>query len=272
MQAPSHIRQTESLRRLRDRLAGLEPPEKHARTPLGCRSADVALKGGLQRGALHEVFAEAGHETAATGFALAMALRFCGGKPLLWVRQDFSALEHGVLAATGLIEFGLDPARILVLRVADAVDAVRAAGDALSCTALGSVVIEAFGEPKVFTLATSRRLTLTASEHGVSAILLRFGAELEASAAETRWLVRAARSQGNDEAWGNPVFETDLARNRHGSTGHWVMEWSCDDGLFRESCKKRAADSGAVVSAPSDRPVATAMEIARGFRTFPSDN
>src|SRR5580700_11170789 len=108
MQAPSHIRQTESLRRLRDRLAGLEPPEKHARTPLGCLSADVALKGGLQRGALHEVFAEAGHETAATGFALAMALRFCGGKPLLWVRQDFSALEHGVLAATGLIEFGLD--------------------------------------------------------------------------------------------------------------------------------------------------------------------
>src|SRR5262245_36332186 len=104
--------------------AGLEPLEKHARVPLGCSSADLALKGGLQPGVLHEIFADAGDEPAATGFAMTLARRLCGRKYLLWIRLDFSALEHGELAATGLLELGLDPARVLVLHVNDAVGAL----------------------------------------------------------------------------------------------------------------------------------------------------
>lgn len=243
---------------------GLEPSEKRARVPLGCHSGDIALQGGLQRGALHEIFAAPGHESAATGFALALALRMCDRRHMLWIRQDFAALEHGELAATGLIELGADPARIVMLRAADAESALRAAGDALSSAALGAVLIEISGKPKILDLATSRRLTLAAVERGVTVFLLRFGAELEASAAETRWLVRAARSSSNDENWGTPAFETDLVRNRHGGTGHWVLEWSCDDGFFGE----RAASCGAVVSAPSDRPAAAAMESARASRSI----
>ena len=239
--------------------AGLEPTEKRARVPLGCGSVDMSLKGGIQRGALHEIFAGTGHEAAATGFALALALRMCGRKHLLWIRQDFSALEYGELAAPGLLELGADPSRVLILRVAHVADALRAASDALSSAALGAVLIETSGEPKILDLVTSRRLTLASAQRGVTAFLLRFGADLEASAAETRWLVRAARSSVRDENWGNPVFATDLVRNRHGGTGHWVMEWNCDDNLFCE----RAADCGAVVSAPSDRSAAAAVEGAR---------
>src|SRR5262245_40533178 len=243
--------------------AGLELPEKHARVPLGCSSADLALKGGLQRGVLHEVFAAASDETAATGFAMTLARRLCGRKYLSWIRQDFSALEHGELAATGLLELGLDPARVLVLRVADAVSALRAAGDALSCAALGSVIIETTGEAKILNLTTSRRLTLASADKGVTAFLLRFGTRAQASAAETRWHVRSARSPMKNNNWGHPVFETELVRNRHGTTGRWVMEWNCDDGLFRELGGDRTADSGALISAPSDRPAAAAMEGKR---------
>ncbi len=259
------MRDTARLAHLRATLAnaGLEPPEKHARVPLGCASLDLALRGGLARGALHEIFAHPGDETAATGFAVALARRLNAGKHLLWIRQDFSALEHGEISATGLLELGLDPKRILVLHVADAVSALRAASDALTCAALGAILIETTGDAKILNLVTSRRLTLASAQNGVTAFLLRFSAKPQASAAETRWHVRSQRSLITNENWGHPVFETELVRNRHGTTGHWVVEWNCDDGLFRELGGKETADRGAVVPASSDRPAATAMDATR---------
>jgi protein ImuA len=233
---------------------GLE--EASPRLPLGHAAADLCLKGGLERGVLHEVFAAIGHEASATGFTAGLAARVALGKRLLWIRQDFSALEFGELSATGLLEFGIDPARLLLLCVADAAGALRAANDALFCAALGAVVIEIAGKQKILDLMASRRLTLVCAQKNVTAFLLRFNAEPEASTAETRWLVRAASSPPQEENWGHPVFEAGLVRNRHGRTGEWVMEWSCDDGLFKE------ADRGAVVSAPSDRPAATARKAA----------
>lgn len=233
---------------------GLE--ETSIRIPLGHPAADLCLKGGLEPGVLHEVFAGLGHEAAATGFTAGLAARMAARKRLLWIRQDFSALEFGELSATGLLEFGIDPERMLLLRVADAADALRAANDALSCAALGAVVIEIAGTPKILDLMASRRLTLVCAQKSVTAFLLRFNAEPEASTAETRWLVRAAASPPQAENWGHPVFEAGLVRNRHGRTGEWVMEWNCDDDLFKE------ADRGAVVSAPCDRPVAAPRKAA----------
>ena len=102
----------------------------HPRVALGHDAADACLKGGILKGALHEVFAaEAGCETSASGFAMALAIRTASQnlqtnpqsnnaqnntaqhKQLLWIRHDFSALEFGELSATGLLELGLDPAR-----------------------------------------------------------------------------------------------------------------------------------------------------------------
>ena len=233
---------------------GLE--QAAVRLPLGHATADLCLKGGLERGALHEVFAGPGHEAAATGFTAGLAARVAARKRLLWIRQDFSALEFGELSATGFLEFGIDPERLLLLCVADAAGALRAAHDALSCAALGAVVIEIAGRPKILDLMASRRLTLASAQKTVTTFLLRFNAEPQASTAETRWLVRAAASPTQAENWGHPVFKAGLVRNRHGRTGEWVMEWSCDEGLFKET------DRGAVVSAPSDRPVAAARQAA----------
>ena len=248
----------EKIAALRASLARPGLMEVSTRIPLGHGAVDLCLKGGLERGVLHEVFAAIGHEAAATGFTAGLAARVAMGKRLLWIRQDFSALEFGELSATGFLEFGLDPSRLLLLCVADAADGLRAANDALSCAALGAVVIEIPGKPKILDLMASRRLTLACAQKAVTAFLLRFGAQPEASTTETRWLVRAAFLPPKEENWGHPVFEADLVRNRHGRTGQWVMEWNCDDGLFKEP----TADSGAVVSAPSDRPAATARKAA----------
>jgi protein ImuA len=261
-----------------------ESPALHPRVPLGHEAADACLKGGLLKGALHEVFAaEAGCEGAATGFATALAMRMAAPvgtgqanersnaashndnaqshgrieeqskarthhKKLLWIRHDFSALEFGEISATGLLELGLDPARVLVLRVADVTEALRAAGDALTCGSLGAVILEIPGAQKKLDLVTSRRLTLAAQKKGVSVFLLRLAAEPDTSSAETRWRIAPAPSDDRKDDWGFPRLAAQLARNRHGPTGDWVMEWNSDEQSFR------AADRGPVVSVPADGP------------------
>jgi protein ImuA len=231
---------------------GLEA--KISRVLLGHDDVDHCLKGGLQLGVLHEVFAVAGHEAAATGFVAGLSARVSDDKHLLWIRQDFSAFEFGEISPTGLLELGLDPARMLLLCVSNASDGLRAAHDALSCMALGAVVIEIPGHPKILDLVASRRLTLAATQKSVTTFLLRLGAEPDASTAETRWLVRTAASSEREGDWGYPVFDVSLLRNRHGNTGHWFMEWNCDGRIFQSS----TADHGAVVSAIANGPAATA--------------
>jgi protein ImuA len=252
---------------LRARLVPMGQGDKPARVPLGHDAADACLKGGLPPGALHEVFAAGiGDEAAASGFATALAARIAAGRRLLWIRQDFASFEFGELSATGFLELGLDPSRLLLLRIADVSSALRAAADALSCAALGAVVIEIAGAPKSLDLVTSRRLVLAAAQKGVTVFLLRFSAEPDASAAETRWLIRAAHST-NKEDWVFPVFDAALSRNRHGTTGHWKMEWNCDERSFCEPrIGKVAPYSGAVVSHAADGPAAAAQETPRRFR------
>ncbi len=240
--------QGEKLVALRASLVRPELEKKSTRIPLGHAAADLCLKGGLKRGVLHEVFALTGHEAAATGFTAGLAARVAMNRRLLWIRQDFSVLEFGELSAVGLLEFGLNPDRILLLCVADAAGGLRAANDALSCAALGAVVIEVPGKPRIFDLMASRRLTLACEQKAVTAFLLRLAAQPDASTAETRWLIRAVAPPAREENWGRPVFRADLIRNRHGQTGEWIMEWNCDDARFQNP----AADRGAVVSAPSD--------------------
>ncbi|HEY2032992.1 MAG TPA: hypothetical protein VGH02_04835 [Rhizomicrobium sp.] len=242
--------------------AGLETLVSNARVPLGFAPADTALKGGLERGALHEVYAATNSESAATAFAAGLAARVAGKKRILWIRQDFSALEFGELSATGFLELGIDPSQILLVCTAHADDAIKAASDALTCAALGAIVIEIPGEPKILDLITSRRLTLACAQKNVTAFLLRFAAKPEASTAETRWLVRAMASPQEEENWGQPAFETDLVRNRHGRTGHWVMEWNCDEGLFREPAFGIAAHHRAVVSPSGDGQAPAPLEGA----------
>ena len=207
--------------------------EISARVNLGHAAADTCLKGGLERGTLHEVFARVGHETTASGFTAGLAMRVGEAKHVLWIRQDFSAAEFGELSATGLLELGLDPSRLLMLCVANADDALRAANDALSCAALGAVVVEIPGHPKILDMTASRRLTLAAAQKAVTVFLLRFAARPSFSTAETRWLVRAASSLGRDRNWGQPVFQVELLRNRHGQTGEWMMEWNGDERIFK---------------------------------------
>jgi protein ImuA len=238
------------------------------RVALGHADADATLQGGLALGAMHEVFAEAGRQSAAaTGFVAGLAGRAAARRPLVWVRQDFAEIESGALSMSGLAEFGLDPRVLVTVRAADVDAALKTAADALACDALGVVVLEVWGEARQLDLVTSRKLTLAAQASGVTGLLLRVAAEPSPSTAETRWIVRAAHSPPSApslpaassmpaapwSAWGAPVFDAQLVRNRHGPVGRWIMEWKCDERLF----EKPAAYPQPVAAAPPHRPYQT---------------
>src|SRR5712671_1091679 len=216
---------TRTLASLRGSIERIETHDATApdRVALGHAGADAALRGGLALGAVHEVFAEGRQSAAATGFIAGLARRVAARRPLLWVRQDFAEIESGALPTSA---------------------------DALACDALGAVVMEIWGETRQFDLVASRKLTLAARMSGVTGLLLRLAAAPIPSTAETRWIVRAAHSPPRREAWGAPMLDTQLVRNRHGPNGHWIMEWKCDECLFHET----PAHPQPVAAAPADRP------------------
>jgi len=240
------------------------------RVALGHADADATLQGGLAVGVMHEVFTDAGRQSAAaTGFVAGLAGRVAARRPLVWVRQDFTEIESGALSMSGLAELGLDPRLLVTVRAADVDTALRTAADALACDALGAVVLEVWGEARQLDLVASRKLTLAAQASGVTGLLLRLAAEPQPSTAETRWIVRAAHSPPAAPlmpaapslmpaaaslmpaaAWGAPVFDAQLVRNRHGPVGRWIMEWKCDECLF----SKPAAYPQPVAAAPAHRP------------------
>src|SRR5712675_2296499 len=252
---------TNTLASLRGRIERIEShSEAYApdRVALGHAEADATLQGGLAVGAVHEVFAEGRQSAAATGFVAGLAGRVTARRPLVWVRQDFSEIESGALSMNGLAELGLDPRLLVTVRAADVDSALRTAADALACDALGVVVLEVWGPARQLDLVASRKLTLAAQASGVTCLLLRVAAEPLPSTAETRWIVRAAHSPPAAplmpaapwSAWGAPVFDAQLVRNRHGPVGRWIMEWKCDECLFSKS----AADPQPVAAAPAHRP------------------
>lgn len=220
--------------------------------PLGLERVDAALGGGLTQAALHEVLAkEVGDAAAASGFALALAMRAAEGE-LLWARHELAVLEAGQVYAPGLADLGLDPNRITLVSAREPLSILRAAHDALRAGAFGAVLIELWGTVRVLDLTATRRLAMAAEEAGVTALLLRAAAAPEPSAATTRWRIAAAPSFPLEAgAPGHPVFEAELLRHRGGVQPHyWRMEWNREERAFREP----APLSGFVVSVPAHRP------------------
>src|SRR3954452_7377638 len=98
---------TRTLASLRGSIVRIETHDATApdRVALGHADADATLQGGLALGAVHEVFADAGRQSAAaTGFVAGLAGRTAARRPLVWVRQDFAGIETGALSMNGLAE------------------------------------------------------------------------------------------------------------------------------------------------------------------------
>ncbi|UGY09916.1 ImuA family protein [Phyllobacterium pellucidum] len=244
--------------------AGISPAAKRSAFAFGIETLDRMFRHGIERGAVHEVFAyEAGDAGAATGFVIALALRAASAQSLiLWLEEDFAAQEHGFPYAPGLRHIGLDPQRLVIVRCATPQDVLKAAADSLGIRGTGAVIIAPWSNPKCLDLTASRKLLLSAQQTNVPAFLLRLGAQPAENAATTRWLIRSAASQSSGaNAPGHPVFDATLIRNRQGMTGHWILQWESEDHVFRQI----EPLSGNVVPAPAYRPPQTRKSGTRSY-------
>ena len=220
---------------------------------LGVEAVDRRLQG-LARHALHDIYpASFGDAAAAQGFALGLALRAEGKVALVWAVQEMADRETGRIHGPGLHEWGLDPGRVVLVRVRETQALLAAGEEALSSAGVDAVLLSAWGDAKAMTLTASRRLSLMAAKGRTTAILVRMGAEPQPSAADSRWRVTTAPSRALEaNAPGRPAFEVELMRRRGGaSAGPWIMEWDRECGSF-----SRPSLSGGLVPLAAGRPAA----------------
>jgi protein ImuA len=182
---------------------------------------------------LHEFCpAEAGAEMAALGFSLSLASGWVGGAGVVWAGEEGVFAEEGAPYPPGLAQFGLDPARLIVIRAAKRDEALWAAEQAL--TLPGAVVICALAQSgKPLDLKATRRLLLFAERNQARCLLVR--PLTDASAAWTRWRIAAAPSVGEEGELGQPAYALELVRSRFGAAGaKFIVDWNADARSFAE--------------------------------------
>ena len=127
---------------------------------------DACLGGGLPLGQLHEIGAAGlDAETAAlpTGFIAALLARIAPARPVFWIAPVSD------LHPPGLLPYGLDPNRLVLVRPAKDVDTLAAMEVALREGVAAAVV----GEVGQFDRTASRRLQLACLRHGSTGFVLR---------------------------------------------------------------------------------------------------
>lgn len=138
----------------------------------------------LGLGWMHEFWAEKPQcHGAAMGFLLD-ALKN-SHREILWVLSPTIRREHGLPYGPGLLDHGIDPARLILVCAATEQDALWAMDEGLKAGTLAAVVGETPGMP----LNASRRLALTAKEEGIPCLHLVRSEAPAPSATHTRWQV-----------------------------------------------------------------------------------
>jgi len=191
----------------------------------------------LLPGALHDVFAASVADGPAVhGFAAGHAIRIAAGRPVVWAFHDMAGHELGRPHGEGLADLGLDPAALLLVRARTVPELLGAAEEAARYSAVGVVIISAWGAAKAFDLTASRRLALVSARSGVAILCVRIAAAPTPGAAWSRWSVRAAASRRLEgDAPGHPAFSITLLRHRGGAApATWILEWDRAQRTFRE--------------------------------------
>jgi protein ImuA len=172
------------------------------------------------------------------GFALGIAASWAGAPGIFLAGEAGVFAEEGAPYLPGFTQFGLDPAKLIVVRAAKRDEALWAAEQALS--APGAVVICALAaRGKTLDLKATRRLLLFAERNRAHCLLVRPLAE--ASAAWTRWRVGPAPSVAPERELGAPAFSLELVRSRAGPAGgRFIVEWKTYDRNFVQRAQENS--------------------------------
>jgi protein ImuA len=207
----------------------LQGPPKSPGTllPFNDPRVDDCLGGGLALGQLHEIGAAGlDAETAAlpTGFIATLLARIAPSRPVFWIAPESD------LHPLGLLPYGFDPNRLVLVRSSRDVETLAAMEVALREGVAAAVV----GEVGQFDRTASRRLQLACLRHGSTGFVLRRWphghktADRETSVAVTRWHLTPMPSVKDGKGPGLPRWHVALTHARGGRPGEWIMEASDD--------------------------------------------
>ncbi|CDM59749.1 MULTISPECIES: ImuA family protein [Rhizobium] len=249
------------------------------RLPLKIPALDEAIDGGLPLDGITEVRSDLLREAGAgSGFVLALAATLQrqaednqnASLPVLWIADTVSTMEAGEPYAVGLRDFGLKPDLFFYASPRKLEDALWLAEAAVESGVFAATILEVRGNPKLFGLTESRRLSLRAKASRRPLFLLRQAGEEEASSACFRFLAAPAPAQARPlpdgtmlgGSIGNPAFHLTLEKSRNPALLSFLLEWNPHDRRFFAVSRsadprlpdERAAHSGAPFSASPDRP------------------
>ena len=256
---------------LRDSIAKIErkPALAQARTEVENKTGVFPHFGG---GLLQEIFTDERRNAGAVlGFAMAQAKALMGGQrlALIYLQLADEGQKLGLPYGPGLLSFGLDPDRLVLVRVSSVAELLWAAEEALACRAVAGVIADIGSHSKLLDFTASRRLSMRSAATGGSIFMLRYGLERQTSAAHLRWRlspVFSASPPYDSKAPGPPRWQAELERGtliKHQTT--WLLGWT-DDGFttferkrpIDDRLNRIAAVSGAVPAQLADRLSQTA--------------
>lgn len=230
--------QTPKLDALRQRMAQKEASlnRKWPAVSTGAEGLDSALPdGGFPTGVVHELLPKAyGDFAAVLGFGTGMVARLLKARPgfVVWALPAYQLFRQGALYPLGLTALGVDPARIIQVRVPKTQNVLWALEEALGQSSVSVVMGLLPGDDRTYDFTASRRLALRATTHGVTALLIQDHlAPGIATAADMRWQVAAApcaptRRRGlSKPGLGPPRWDVELTKSKRGPSHSWQVEW-----------------------------------------------
>jgi len=206
-------RKAELLGQLRQQLRRLEEPGRAAGRPGLPLWPGVAE---LTPAGLHELRpATPLDQGAALGLAALLLGRAAAQGPVVWVTL------HGELYGPGLAGLDLPLARLLLVRVRSAGEALWALAESLAAPGLGGVV----GEVGRIAPVDDRRLHLAVERGGAVGLLLRPPDATPVTTATSRWQVASRPGAGT------PSWHLTLEHSRTSPPGSWEIGLAADGSL-----------------------------------------
>jgi protein ImuA len=147
-----------------------------------------------------------------------------GGGATVWI----SASKD--LFPPALVSFGIDPDKIVFVRLQKEKDRLWAMEEALGCQGLAAVV----GEIPDLQFTASRRLQLAVEQSRVTGFIIRHTSRiLQTTACVGRWKINSLSSALMDDlpGVGFPRWNVELIKIRNGRPGSWQVEWA--NGKFK---------------------------------------
>lgn len=209
---------------------GYRPPALGTKRSFGLAPIEASFPNSIfPTGAVHElVCANTEQATASVGFV--------SGLLSVLMQNDGACLWIGLSANVypiALKSFGIEPDRIIFVRLSKDKDVLWVMEEALKCAGLAAVV----GELSAIDFKQSRRLQLAVEQSKVTGFILRNKSDkLGSTACAARWQIKPLLSEAIDglPGLGYPRWGIELLRVRNGRPGNWVVEWAGDQFITVE--------------------------------------